>query len=121
MKYIDNEYIFRLRNLKLENFKAISIGKISFLPQSIDEEEEDEAVFKSEIVGIYGPNGSGKSSIINAFELLTSITKKEANINEKNFKSYIKQGTSYSNLSFIFSVYDCRFIQRYGTSSRGKA
>lgn len=65
------DYVVRIIESELENFKNVKYGDIKYINYS--NVEKHAALEKPDINGIYGQNGSGKTAIIEAMDILQHI------------------------------------------------
>ena len=89
-----NEPSVRITGIRIQNFKNIVNGKLSF--------ENTRKKNKASIVGIYGQNGSGKTSIIEALDLLNYILCGRPVPVE--FADFISVGATEATFSFGFRI-----------------
>lgn len=109
------DYVIRVTNLKLVNFKNIGEGTIALNGghYSID---------KGDILGVYGQNGSGKTSMVVAFDLLKSLLV-DYKFNH-SINNYVKKGNDQATCEFEFVIYDkdiLKYKVRYGFAIEEKS
>ena len=82
-------------SIELENFKNIRHGKVSF-PTVTEEKQKGH-----NIIGIYGQNGSGKTALVQAFEVIKSLS--TGRTLEENI---ISHGENSSRILLEFEIYN---------------
>ena len=94
---MSNSYL-RLIKVKLQNFKNIANGEVSFA--------ESQALLKGEfelsnsaVLGIYGQNGSGKTGVIEALDILHALALGEL---PKESGNKVMLGQDHTTLEFTF-------------------
>lgn len=100
-----NEYIVRLQEMTLKNFKNVKYGKIAF--QSYIDKTKKSKKAKTEwqgsdLIGIYGQNGSGKTAVVDALKLFKQVVSGKP-INEFN-KSLIMSGEKSATCEYVFHI-----------------
>ena len=90
--------LVRIQSIELEGFKNIQKGSITLSSYR----KKSYYSGKSDIIGIYGQNGSGKTAIIEAFNLLKTITSGEKL--PEDIVNYIYELEDKSTLKFVFYI-----------------
>ena len=104
MKNININLIY----IKLNNFKNIKNGEISFNKNNKHFFNDNGKLCndceapRSKIIGLYGPNGSGKTAVITAIDLLKKVMSGNSIKNNQEYYHYIYCNEERATLSFIF-------------------
>lgn len=107
---MDNKFFLRLAEIKMKDFMGVEYGELTFSRLKRDWNDE-EKIWKSNVVGIYGPNGSSKTTVVESLQLLKRVFYiSKARIDSKLRKflnppfpgHYIRVGSDTAELTFLF-------------------
>lgn len=93
-----SEQFVRIRNVKIENFKNVIKGELTFISSDVQASVS--------ILGLYGQNGSGKTTLIDAIELLKYVLTGQT-VPDK-YADFISTGANQSLFTFDFDVHNAQ-------------
>lgn len=108
---MDNKFFLRLAEIKMKDFMGVEYGELTFSRLKRDWNDE-EKIWKSNVVGIYGPNGSSKTTVVESLQILKSVFDiSKAMTDSKLLRQfvnpplsghYIRFGSDTAELTFLF-------------------
>ena len=99
---MDN-YVVRLEQIEIENFKNVQYGTLGF--------ENPRKDFNASILGLYGQNGSGKTALIDALSLLKFALSGQPIPLE--FADFVNVDADFASLSYTFKIYNNTTVENY--------